>query len=253
MSDNLEFLDGDSPAEPQVVSETPQPEASQADGPARGPDGKFAPKSEAAPEPAPQPTPVQPEPVAAQPKADQPPPGYVPVSVVQELRQEIKALKQPAPAPQPPPDRYADPDGYEAYREQQEHDARLNLRLDLSEEMARVQHGDNLVDTARDWAIQQFQNRPAFYAEVISQRNPYGYVVAQYQRDQMISQVTPDEFAKYQAWKSAQAQAQAGAPLSPQSPPAPPRSLANASSAGGGKPGDMPTHEGSAFEATFKG
>lgn len=254
MSDNLDFLDGDGPAEPQVVSEAPQaePEAPKAEGPARGPDGKFAPKSEPVSEPDPQPQAAQPEPVPAQPKAEQPPPGYVPVSVVQELRQEIKALKQPAQQPQAPPDRYADPEGYEAYREQLLQDQLINTRLDLSEEMARATHGNELVDAARDWAVQKFQTSPAYQAEVLSQRNPYGYVVAQYQREQMISQVTPDEFAAYQAWKQAQAQVQAAAP-SPQPPPTPPRSLASATAAGGSKPGDMPTHEGAAFEAIFKG
>lgn len=254
MSDNLEFLDGETSVDTQAMPDAaPQPEAPVADGPTRGPDGKFAPKGEQAPAPSPQPLAAPPEPAAAQPRPDQPPPGYVPVSVVQELRQEIKALKQPAPQALPPPDRYADPDAYEAYRDQQEHEARLNLRLDLSEEMARNQHGDPLVDAARDWALQQFQNRPAFQAEVFSQRNPYGYVVAQYQRDQLVSQVTPDEFAKYQAWKAAQAQALSASPPPHQSPQAPPRSLASASPAGGGKPGDMPTHEGAAFEAIFKG
>lgn len=254
MSDNLEFLDGDVPAEPQVVPETPQaePEAPKAEGPQRGPDGKFVPKSEPEPQaPEPQPQAAQPEPAPAQPKTDQPPPGYVPVSVVQELRKEIQSLKQPAAPPPPAPDRYADPDGYEAYREQQVQDQLLNTRLDLSEEMARSQHGDELVNAAQQWAVQQFQANPAFQAQVLSQRNPYGYVVAQYQREQMIAQVTPDEFAAYQAWKQAQAQAQAAAPPPPQSPPAPPRSLANAVSAGGGKPGDMPLHEGAAFEDVF--
>ena len=142
--DNLDFLDGpegpkdevravetvvEAPAETPAAEAEPVAEAPK--GPERGPDGKFVAKEKAEPaaaEPVEQPKPAVPE-------------GYVPVKALQELREELKALKQAPPAaPQPPapvPDVFEDPEGYAAY---QQH-ALLNHSLNVSERFAVKEYG----------------------------------------------------------------------------------------------------------------
>ena len=196
---------------------------------------------EAPAEPVAEPAPVEPVAEPAKPE-----PGFVPFAAVlderdkrKKLEQDIEELRkqQQIPVqPQPIPDMFEDPDGYRAHQAGEAQRLALNVKLDLSEDMARGVHGDELVDKARDWAIQRFQQNPGYQTEVFSQRNPYAYVVAQYQRDQIASTVTPDDFQQFMAWKTAQTglqQQPAAAPTETTSPAKPPpRSLASAPSAG---------------------
>lgn len=198
---------------------------------------------EAPAEPVAEPVAVEPAPEPAKPE-----PGFVPFAAVlderdkrkerdaenERLKEQLKQYQQ-APAQAPPaPDMFEDPDGYRAHQVGEAHRLALNVKLDLSEDMARGVHGDELVDKARDWAVQKFQQSPGYQAEVFNQRNPYNYVVAQYQRDQIASTVTPDEFTQFMAWKQAQAGlTPAPTPTDNPSPAKyPPRSLASAPSAG---------------------
>jgi len=223
--------------EPQEAPETPaepeaQPEA-----------------VEPAPEPA---NPLQPPVLDTKPE-----PGVVPITVMlderekrQKLEQELAQLRasQQQPEPQQVPDMFEDPEGFRIYQQQVASQATLNAKLDISEEMARDKFGDEVVDKARDWALQQSKIRPGFYQELIQQRNPYRYAVEQYRREEIASQVTPDDFAQFQAWKAAQAaltQAPAAAaPVPPDAPRSlPPRSLASAPSAGGVMTEPEPTEQ----------
>lgn len=200
-------------------------------------------------EPKPEPAPAAPEPEAlpapVEPEA-RPEEKHVPLVAMLDERDKRKALeaeiaRRDALAaqqqPQALPDMFEDPDGFRAHQESLVYQQALGTKLDISEEMARDKFGDELVDKARDWALGMFQNRPGYQQEVFQQRNPYRYVVEQYQRDQMASQVTPDDFAQFQAWKAAQTALQAPQPATPAPaiPPrtVPPRSLASAPSAGG--------------------
>jgi hypothetical protein len=175
-----------------------------------------------------------------------PEPGFVPISALLDTRDKLRERdaeiarlreQQPQPQAQPIPDPLDDPEGFASYQSASAHTAALNVKLDMSEEFVRQQRGDEIVDKARDWAMEQFQRRPGFQQEVLSQRNPYSYVVQQYEREQIASNVTADDFAQFQAWKQAQAQLtqqqQPAAPAAPLSPAAPPRSLASAPAAGG--------------------
>jgi hypothetical protein len=271
MSDKLSFLGGNDPVEPidAPVIETPaEPivEAPQG-GPVRDEGGRFA--SPAAPEPEPTPEPVA-EPVLEQPITPTPEPGHVPLSVVQAERErrqnaerELETLrKQTAPPPPPPqqsiPDRYDDPEGYEAYQAEQQQATILNVKLDLSEDMARGRHGEELVDQAKAWALQRFEQSPAYRQEVLSHRNPYEKAVQDFRRDQVASQVQPDELDEYLAWKASKANpapstpapaALAPAPAPRTAPTPPPRSIAAAPSAGG--PAHVPSGPGQAFAAVF--
>jgi hypothetical protein len=271
MSDKLSFLGGTDPVEPldaPVVEPTPEPAAeAPQDGPIRDEGGRFA--SPATPEPEPTPEPVV-EPVLEPVAPPAPEPGHVPVSALQTEREKRQAAERerdelrkqaaparPAPQPQPIPDRWEDPEAYEAYQTEQLHAAILNNKLDLSEDMARSKHSDELVDAAKAWAIARFENSPAYYQEVIGSRNPYEKAVQDYRRDQVASQVQLDDLDEYLAWKATKANpAPQPAPLAPAPAPAPhtapkppPRSIAAAPSAGG--PAHVPSGPGAAFDAVF--
>lgn len=269
----MDILDGVLGETPEAVT-TPEPQAPELEpntGPARGPDGKFAPASaEAQPEPAPAPI-AEPALVAqiaqAAPEPARPEPGHVPVAALLDERDKRKALEarvqeyeraqqqQQAPEPYQPPSVFEDEAGYSDYVQSQIAQAALNTRLDLSEDMARSRHGEELVDAAKAWALQRFAQSPAFYQEVISQRNPYEYTVQAHKRDQALSQLQdPSELESYLAWKASGGVTapQAPAPTAPAVviPQAPSPSLATASSAGG--VAHVPTGPGQAFDQTFK-
>lgn len=228
--DNLDFLDGSE--EPNVdvhaeeTVETPEVEAPEAEAqPEAEPEtaerprdehGRFARKEEPKPEPI-----------------------MVPLAALHETRDELKQLKaqleqfqQPRQQQQALPDPVEDPEGYAAYQNASVQQAVLNTRLDLSEEMTRTAIGDELVDQARDWGLAQFRSNPAFQAEVLRQRNPYGYLVKEYQRQTALAKIgDPAEIDAFLAWKQAQEATQQAAPTA--ETPIPPRSIASAPSAGG--------------------
>lgn len=174
-----------------------------------------------------------------------PDPGFVPITSLldeREKRQRLEAdlaqlrAQQQQPQAQEVPDVFDE--NYGAYQEQRAQTAALNSKLDISEEMARDKFGDEAVDQARDWALEQSRARPGFYQELIGQRNPYRYAVEQYRREQIASQVSPDDFAEFQAWKAANVALHAPQPSPVAAQPLasrelPPRSLASAPSAGG--------------------
>lgn len=235
--DPLEFLGGQEPeitdAAPQVEAIEPEPVEPAAEaapgaeeGPVRDEKGRFAPKT-----------------------GQEREPGHVPITALMDERDKRKAaedrLRQYETQEQGP---YIDEDTAAVV-----HNATLKVKLDISEDLAREKHGDEVVDQVIAWAQSQFQNRPGFYAEVMSHRNPYGHVIQQYQRDQMVSQLTPDDFAAFQAWKQTRAQAPAQPAAAPAAPstPTPPRSIASAPNAGGTKPGEQPVGPGVAFDSIF--
>ena len=178
--------------------------------------------------------PVQVAPPVAEPA--KPEPGFVPLAALLDERDRKKQLEaelaryQAQQAPAEPLDVY-DPEQMATWQQNQ----LLNTKLELSEDVTRDKFGDEIVDKARDWALQRFGANPAYQQEVLRQRNPWKFVVDQYQRDQIASQVSIDDFQQFQAWKAAQAQLtqQTAATFAAQTPPVqPPPSLASAPSAG---------------------
>jgi hypothetical protein len=75
---------------------------------------------------------------------------------VEETRRQLAALqqqvsgfqRQQAEAKTPPPDRYADPDGYDAYQAQQYQMGLRQQAVSFSEQLARVKFGDELYSKA---------------------------------------------------------------------------------------------------------
>lgn len=179
----------------------------------RGPDGKFAKK-----------------------ETDEP--IMVPLAALHETRDELKALKarlegsQPKPEAPTVPDIFENPEGYQSHIQTQISQALTNERLNLSEELVRQSAGDEAVNAAQEWAKQQFHSNPALAQQFYSQRNPYGFLVKEYQRQQALASLEdPKELEEFRAWKAQKANpAQAPAPAAAPAP-AIPTTLADAQSA----------------------
>lgn len=199
---------------------------------------------EAPPEPVQDPPAEQPEPAQPEPK---PEPQNVPLAAHLDERERRQAAEARAKAaeerlaaqqqPQQVPDMFEDPDGYSAYQDQKVQAALYQANLRWSERIATSEHGKETVAEAKKWGIERCETDPYFNAKVGSSEDPVGFVVMEWKREQIASQVSPDDFAQFQAWKQAQAQLQAPAPDNPAPPTSPrtppPRSLASAPSAGG--------------------
>lgn len=194
-----------------------------------------APAEPAQPEPVEEPAPVAP----AEPK---PEPGYVPISAIMDERDKrqaaerelarIRATQVQQTAPAPVPDVFDDPQGFIQHQEM----GRYQDRLYFSEQLATVKHGAETVQAAKEWGIEKCASDPLFNQKLLSSQDPVGMAVQEYQREQIASQVSPDAFKEFQAWKAAQANLatqNAAAPAAQTTRVIPPRSLASAPSAGG--------------------
>lgn len=242
MEDN--FFDGFTPAEPNAA---PVEQAAPTE-----PEAIVESVAEPAPEPAPQAPVVETKPEA------KPEPGHVPITALLDEREKRKELERRLAALEEQrqstaaPDPVADPYGYQQHLMQSVQQQVIDTRLNMSEVAARRHYGNDVTDAAKEWALSKFAQNPAFQQEVISQPDPYGYAVEAYKRDQIASQVTPDDFEQFKAWKEAQA-ALASAPVAappPQAAPVP-RSIVSAPSAGGSI-ADQPLTAEEAFAATIK-
>lgn len=204
------------------------------------------PEPQAEPEPAPIPEPVAQQP-APQPEPEaRPEPQHVPLSAMLDERDKRKAMeaelaryRQQEQQQQPieAPDMFADPDAYAAFQDQKVQQALYQTNLQWSQRIAAIQYGEETVNEASKWAFDKCNSDPYFNAKVASSADPIGYAVQEWKREQIASQVSPDDFAQFQAWKAAQAQLQASQPHTAATPvtsrATPPRSLASAPSAGG--------------------
>lgn len=192
-----------------------------------------------------------PEPVAepvVEPK--QPEPGYVPLNAVLDEREKRKALEaqlakyqaaERQPETQEVPDMFEDPEGWQNYQRQEYKQELYRQRADFSHRLAVKDHGKETVDQALAWGQQRCMEDPSFNTAVLNNPDPVGFAVEQYQREQMASALTPDEFAQFKAWKDAQANVQAQATKPEKT--VPPKSLATAPSAGGVTTEPEPTEE----------
>lgn len=180
------------------------------------------------------------------PKAD---PGFVPIGAVlderdkrKKLESELEQLRQKQPSPQPEPiDPWTDLDGALSQRDQQYQAMLYQQKMQMSQRFAEIQHGKEAVDAALAWGRAKCDADPIFNQQVLTSDDPVGFALQQYQRDQIASTVTMDDFKAFQAWKQAQSNPQPqAAPIpaldvpSPVQPP--PRSLVSAQSAGAPTP-----------------
>jgi hypothetical protein len=239
MSDPLAFLDNEEANEPVSAGEP----ARVAEEPAREP---------VQPDPEPVIEAVQavadPAPVASEPESQ-----TVPLAALlserdkrmaeqnmrRQLEDQIAALsRQPVMEPQEPP--YHDPLAYTDFVAQQMALQVQRHRYELSEVRASVKHGEDFVQQAKAWAREKVSADPLYDARVDQSPDPFTVIVEDYKREQMLSQLTPDAWAQFQAWQAAQV----GQPPSPQTgaiaapPPSktPFTSLKTVAQAGGVKP-----------------
>lgn len=197
---------------------------------------------EAEPEPVAEPV-AEPTPVVEQPPQEaRPEPQHVPLTAMLDERDKRKALEaelaqyraQQAQQQQPAaPDMFEDPDGYRTHQEQQVQAALYQSNLQWSQRIASIQHGEETTQQATNWGIERCNTDPYFNAKVRASADPIGFVVSEWKREQIASEVTPDDFEQFKAWKAAQAQVQAQTPQTIVPRATPPRSLASAPSAGG--------------------
>lgn len=130
-----------------------------------------------------------------------------------------------------------------------------SMRLEMSKELAKQTHGAELVEKAHEWAFNKCSVDPYFNQRMAQSLNPYAEAVAEFKRDQIASQVTPETFAAFQAWQQQQMQTQqpaAAAPLAVSQQPAM-TSLKSIAQAGGVKPPRQsgPVNEQDVFNAMF--
>jgi hypothetical protein len=231
MSDTPDFLSDEPSSAPAVTPEAP-----------------------AAPEPAPQEQPqaaAPPAPAPAAPAAEgeEPPaPHHVPLSTFLDMRDRLnqaearakeveerqrraeqEALRRQA------PDRNQDPDAFEDFRAEQMAQAVTAQNFRFSKRLAEVSHGKDAVQAAYDWGVKRCDEDPLFNQRVATSEDPFDFIIAEWKRDKLVSQLSDTDFEAFQQWKAQQA-GQPPAPATPAAPAAPPRaprpSLAGAPSAG---------------------
>jgi hypothetical protein len=251
MDNPLEMLlpePGQQPTTHAEPAAAPAPEPKTApEGPAqdRAKDarGKFAGKSEPAPEPA------QAAPAPA-PQAPPPEPGHVPISALLDEREKRQAadrayrelqerLAAQQPQEPPPPE-----EAFEQVLYAQ------NLRI--SRRFAERQYGAELTASVHDWAVKRCDADPLFNLQMRSSDDPYEAAMQAYNREQILAAVGPSDLEAFQAWKTAQAQLSATQPVPQPAPAAPlPRSLADAPGNGAVGLPHVPVGPGEAFRSAI--
>jgi hypothetical protein len=230
MSDPLAFLDSNEPEAPAEVT------------------------TQEAPVQEPQAAAVEPEPVS-EPIVQQEPIAEprVPLAALheerfkrQEAEQRAAYLEQFVQPPQE--DEYIDP-VVQLQAQMQ------SMRLEMSKELAKQTHGAELVEKAHEWAFNKCSVDPFFNQRMAQSLNPYAEAVAEFKRDQIASQVTPETFAAFQAWQQQQMQTQQPAAAVPPAVSQQPAmtSLKSIAQAGGVKPQRQtgPVNEQDVFNAMF--
>lgn len=267
----------DAPAA-EAAPAAPAAEAAPA-GPERGPDGKFLPKAEAAPvEPVVEAAPAAPAPVIA------PEPNHAPLAALLDERDKRQAAEaraneaerkardletwrqqqEAAATRRPVPTRDEDPEGYEAHRQAQIDSALYDQRIEMSRGFAEMRHGPEVAKAAVDWGFARCDQDPHFNEKVRTHRDPIGFVVAEYQREQTLGKLgDPAEIDRYLAWKAAQATpapvaepaplaAPAQSVAAPPPPPAAPRPSLAAAPSAAGTAAAIPRDGEAAWDAMFR-
>ncbi len=175
------------------------------------------------------------------------------------LEAELASLRAKQ-APQEPdaiPDPYDDPAGYHSYVQSTLQQQTLAIKFELSEAMAKQAHGDDVVESAKEWAVTQPE---AWRMQAASQPNPLDWIVRQHKQAEDLKLYQTDRVAFARRILEAEGQlapdATAGAVPAvgqqPQAsrPAAPPRSIASAPSSGG-SPRDVAVGPLAAVDAVF--
>lgn len=197
--------------------------------------------------------PAEPEaaPVQSAPEPERPEPGHVPIQALLDEREKRKSERQQREALERQlrdlqtqqqtnnhaPDLYDDPEGYAHHMQQQLAETEWKLRRDMSANFAKTAHGQEKLEAAIHWAGQK--GDPYLQQRFVAAQDPYGLLVEEYNRDQLLTQIgnrSLDDFVRQRAAELAGGSAQQpGAPApNPQQAASPPtRSLARAQGTAG--------------------
>jgi hypothetical protein len=223
-------------------------------------------------------------------------PKMVPIEALHEARRRAQEAEERlsrvgTPAKEgeeqaPPPRRFRDPkEDPEGFAEDVFGNVQMNLvnqTINMSERFARKEHGDELIDKVRDWALAGFDNDPAFAQRVLTDPDPYGVAITEYNRhvaadrasklpQEVLEGLDDEELAMLRSHRAAKQAATtpsggstAGNSSQPrddkgqfQAPPprrqveAPPASLTDAPGTSRRGHGAIPTGQGVAFGDTF--
>jgi hypothetical protein len=192
---------------------------------------------------------------------------HVPLATFLDVRDKLSAAEKEArdlrewrrqqearATPVPVPDRYEDPEGYEAHQQATIATQMFVTRRDFSREIATIKHGEQVVNAAWEWGIGQCDRDPHFDAKVRASANPAEFVVAEWRRDQVASKVDPNEFEAFLAWKAsggAAAPANPAPTAAPTPAPAAPRPSLAAAPSAGAHAAAVPRDGQATFDAMF--
>lgn len=166
----------------------------------------------------------------------------------QAAERERDALKSQLAEHQAKLEAQANPPSVEAQLE-----ARLYAQnLTMSRRFAEKEYGKDEVATVHEWAAARCDADPVFNAQMRSSDHPYEDAMRAWNREQIVSKVTPERLAAFEAWEKGRSAAPADPTATPAPSPAPPRSLATASGTGAAGAAHVPTHPGAAFEAAIR-
>ena len=101
-----------------------------------------------------------------------------------DMERRIQAAQNP---PQPPPDAFTDPEGWQQHIQAQFQQQILNERANTSEMLARNKFGDETVEKALQAAVSQGLG-PRF----MQMRDPYGSLIDWHKRATVIQKIGPD-------------------------------------------------------------
>jgi hypothetical protein len=230
---------------------------------------EATPAPEAVEQPAPEPAP-EPEAPAEPAKEDE---RNIPLPTFLDMRDRAKAAErraaeleaQNAPRPTPPemPDPIDDPQGFADWQTGQVQQALVNQRFEMSDLMAKQQHGEEVVKTAAEWATERAKTDPAFRQAYMQQPHPLDWIVREHKRNGLLTEIgdnVDDWFTREAAKRgyaavpapNAAATGVVAAQAQPApSVPSPPRSLAAEPGKGGGVK-EVPTGPMAALEAVFQ-
>lgn len=174
LATNLDEVFSSEPVEP-----TPEPIPESAPEP--------QPEPELVPEPEPQPEPAKEE-------------HSVPLAKYLDTRDEAKELKRriaelearQAPKQQDVPDPVDDPQGFAAYQNEGFQKALVAQKFEISDVMAKREHGAEAVQAAADWAMERAANDPSFRLAYMREPHPIDWIVRQHKRDGLVSQLPDD-------------------------------------------------------------
>lgn len=243
MDDMDDFLKGEieptEAVETPVEVETPEAEPAKADQP-RGPDGKFLPKGE---EPE---TPAVESPTTEEPKLEHP-------ALIgerrrrQEFEQRVKELEaqlqRVQTPPQPKPDMFENPEGWEGHFGQQVtqtavHQATINSKLEMSEMLARDKFDD--FDDMKAKFMELAGENPVLAQQALGDPHPWRKAYQIAKTAATMQEVGATDVAGLRAEIEAKVRAELEAAQKAPPPPIP-DTLATAQSARGSSADTLPT------------